>query len=182
MCSRLRSQIRRRGRTWQTVGNTSTHTHIFCILTYQHIHYCFVLYIVTLMSTELNGYSCNIFGTLEHHNWCVDASWTWLPYSMQSTSHLWVNKENFIGLTSCMPVCVLSHCRVWLFATSWTVACQAPLSMDFARQEHWSGLPFPPLGDLPEIFPTQGFILHLFCLLYWQADSLPLYHLGSPSY
>ena len=35
-------------------------------------------------------------------------------------------------------------------ATSWTVACQAPLSMEFSRQEYWSGLPFPPPGDLPD--------------------------------
>ena len=35
------------------------------------------------------------------------------------------------------------------FATSWTVARQAPLSMGFCRQEHWSELPFPPPGDLP---------------------------------
>ena len=34
-------------------------------------------------------------------------------------------------------------------ATPWTVACQAPLSMGFSRQEYWSGLPFPSLGDLP---------------------------------
>ena len=39
--------------------------------------------------------------------------------------------------------------RVPLFATSWTVACQAPLSMGFSRQEYWSGLPFPSPGDLP---------------------------------
>ena len=32
----------------------------------------------------------------------------------------------------------------------WTVAHQAPLAMGFSRQEHWSGLPFPPPGDLPE--------------------------------
>ena len=47
-------------------------------------------------------------------------------------------------------VCVLSlvsHVR--LFATPWTVACQAPLSMRFSRQEYWSGLSFPPPGDLP---------------------------------
>ena len=37
----------------------------------------------------------------------------------------------------------LSH--VWLFATSWTVAHQAPLSMGFSRHEYWSGLPFPSL-------------------------------------
>ena len=39
----------------------------------------------------------------------------------------------------------LSH--VWLFATPWTVACQAPLSMGFCRQEYWSELPCPPPGE-----------------------------------
>jgi len=34
--------------------------------------------------------------------------------------------------------------------TPWTVAHQAPLSMEFSRQEYWSGLPFPPQGDLPD--------------------------------
>ena len=38
--------------------------------------------------------------------------------------------------------------QVWLFATPWTVAHQAPLSMGFSRQEYWSGLPCPPPGDL----------------------------------
>ena len=40
--------------------------------------------------------------------------------------------------------------RVRLFATPWTAAHQAPLSMGFSRQEHWSGLPFPPPGHLPD--------------------------------
>jgi len=45
---------------------------------------------------------------------------------------------------------VLSRfCCVWLFATPWVIACQAPLSMEFSRQEYWSGLPFPSAGDLP---------------------------------
>ena len=35
-------------------------------------------------------------------------------------------------------------------ATPWTVACQAPLSMGFSRQEYWSGLPFLSPGDLPD--------------------------------
>ena len=39
--------------------------------------------------------------------------------------------------------------RVWLFATLWTVARQAPLSMGFSRQEYWSGLSFPSPGDVP---------------------------------
>ena len=53
--------------------------------------------------------------------------------------------------------CLLSH--VLLFATLWTVAHQASLSMEFPRQEYCSGLPFPP----PGIFQTQGLNL---CLLF----------------
>ena len=46
---------------------------------------------------------------------------------------------------------------VWLLATPWTIAHQAPPSMEFSRQEYWSGLPFPSLGDLPnpEIEPAS---------------------------
>ena len=41
--------------------------------------------------------------------------------------------------------------RVRPFATPWqTVACQAPLFMEFSRQEHWNGLPFPSPRDLPD--------------------------------
>ena len=39
---------------------------------------------------------------------------------------------------------------VQLFATPWTVACQAPLCMGFSQQEYWSGLPCPSPGDLPD--------------------------------
>ena len=58
-------------------------------------------------------------------------------------------------------------------ATPWAIAQPVPLSMRFPRQEYWSGLPFPPLGDLPNagMKPKSP-------LLHWQADSLPLYHLG----
>ena len=59
--------------------------------------------------------------------------------------------------------------RVWLFATPWTVAHQAPLSMGFSRQVYWSELPCPPPGDLP--YPgieTRSPVL--------QAYSLPLIH------
>ena len=78
--------------------------------------------------------------------------------------------------------------------TAWTIACQAPLSMGFSRQEYWSGLPFPSLGDLPhpgiepgspalqaDSFPTElrekpksrhilnSYLLHLFL---WIASLL----------
>ena len=42
---------------------------------------------------------------------------------------------------------LLSHGQ--LFVTPQTIACQVPLSMDFSRQEYWSGLPFSSPGDLP---------------------------------
>ena len=47
-------------------------------------------------------------------------------------------------------LCAKSLHHVQLFVTPWTVACQAPLSMGFSRQEYWSGLPCPPPGDLPD--------------------------------
>ena len=74
-------------------------------------------------------------------------------------------------------VCVCMLSSVQLFETLWTVARQAPLSMRLSTQEYWSGLPFPPPGDLPNpgIKPTS------LCLLQWQADSLPLHHLESPT-
>ena len=49
-----------------------------------------------------------------------------------------------------MKVKVKSLSLVRLFVTLWTVAHQAPLSMGFSSQEYWSGLPFPPPGDLPD--------------------------------
>ena len=68
-------------------------------------------------------------------------------------------------------ICVLYHfSRVQLCETMWTAVCQAPLSMGFPRQEHWSGLPFP----YPGIFPNQGSNLSLLCLLQGQEGSSPL--------
>ena len=49
-----------------------------------------------------------------------------------------------------VKVKVKSLSCVWLFATPWTAAYQAPLSMGFSKQECWSGLPFPSAGDLPD--------------------------------
>ena len=56
--------------------------------------------------------------------------------------------------------------RVRLFAVPWTVAYQAPPSMEFSRQDYWSGLPFPSPGDLPDpgIEPGSPTL---------QADALP---------
>ena len=65
-----------------------------------------------------------------------------------------------------MCVCVKSLSMVQLFVTPWTIAHQASLSMEFSRQEYWSGLPFPSPVDLPDpgIKPGSPAL---------QADSLP---------
>ena len=47
----------------------------------------------------------------------------------------------------CVCVCEFLNC-VRLFVTPWTIACQVPLSIEFSRQEYWSGLLFPSPGDL----------------------------------
>ena len=74
-------------------------------------------------------------------------------------------------------MCLLSHVR--LFAIPWTIlyiAHQAPLSMEFSKQEYWSGLPFPPPGDLPDsgIGPAVSYIS---CIGRWFF--LPLSKIGS---
>ena len=73
---------------------------------------------------------------------------------------LWGSSKNTFA---CMPSC-FSHVR--LFATLWTVAHQAPLSMALSRQEHWSGLLFPSPGHLPHPGIEPGSPTS-------QADSLP---------
>ena len=76
-----------------------------------------------------------------------------------------------------LRVCVLSHFRrVRLFVTPWTVARQAPLSMESSRQEDWSGLPRPPPGDLP----SPGIKLVSSVSPALQKDSLPSEPPGKP--
>ena len=73
------------------------------------------------------------------------------------------HKKNEVKWLSC----------VWAFVIPWTVAYQAPPSMGFSRQEHWSGLPFPSPGDLPNpgIEPVSPAL---------QADALPSELPGKP--
>ena len=76
-----------------------------------------------------------------------------------------------------MHACVLSHFSyVPVFATLWTIAHQAPLSMRSSNQEYWSGLPCPPPGNPPDtrIKPMSPSAPAL------QVDSIPLRHQGSP--
>ena len=66
--------------------------------------------------------------------------------------------------------------RVWFFVTPWTVTFQVLCPWNSPGKNIGASCHFLLQG----IFPTQGSNLHLLHLLYWQADFLPLYHLGSP--
>ena len=59
--------------------------------------------------------------------------------------------ENWLCCRPFAGACVLSRfSHVQLFASLWPIACQAPLSMGFSRQDYWSGLPYAPAGDLSD--------------------------------
>ena len=95
---------------------------------------------------------------------------------------MWTDQESTVSLLSTPSIkfliiqpgaCMLSHfSHVCLFATLWTVACQAPLSMGVSRQEYWSGLPCLP----PRNFPTQGSNLGFLGLLHHRWI---IYHRGT---
>ena len=59
----------------------------------------------------------------------------------------------FFSVSPCVSCSVIP-----LFATPWTIAHQGPLSMGFSRQEYWSGLPFPPPGNLPDLGIKLAFL------------------------
>ena len=90
-----------------------------------------------LVSPALADRFFTMWPTREVHNF-LSASYSW---------GVWMPMYVHVQL--------LSH--VLLFLTPWTVACLTPLSMGFLQQEYWSGLPFPPPGDLPNpgIKPTS---------------------------
>ena len=78
----------------------------------------------------------------------------------------------------------LSHVR--LFATPWTVACQAPPPMGFSRQEYWSGVPFPSPKEEPfqGLGPPNRFVLRKMLLLIdgsFIPQDMAYDHHGSPS-
>ena len=119
-------------------------------------------------------------GYFKLHNFQTGLSFpppTYIPHHFFSLTPL--PSLSLFMITSCLfwflkekegKVKLLSH--VWLFATPWTIAHQAPQSMGFSRQEYWNGLPFPSPEDLPNpgIKPTFPA---------FQADALQSEHWGS---
>ena len=90
--------------------------------------------------------------------WAACVCWPLIPYQPLSFANIFSHSVGcffvlliFFFFLLC-HVYVPSHFSgVWLFATLWTIySPQAPLSIGFSRQEYWSGLPYPPAGDLPD--------------------------------
>ena len=121
--------------------------------------------LISLLSKGLSG----VFSSTTNHSLKATILWR-SAFFMVQFSQEYVTTGKTIS-----SVQLLS--RVRLFATPWqTVACQAPLSMEFPRQECWSGFPCPSPGDLsdPGIQSSSPAAPEL------QADSLPLSHWGRP--
>ena len=130
----------------------------------------------------------NILSEKSQAHKCTQADEWITNWYMHTINYHWVIKgkdilTHYVAETRghcvcvCVSVCMCVLSCVGLFATSWTVARQAPLFMNFSRQENWSGLSFPASGDLPDtgIEPLSC----LLSLLHWWVDALPLHHLGS---
>ena len=110
--------------------------------------------------------------------------WSWPVWegSLGENGHMymygWVpllSTRNYHNFVCYSVMCVLScFSCVQLFATPWTVACQAPLSMGFSRQNYWSGLPLLPPGYLPDpgIKPVSLMSPSLWWVLYHWATML----------
>ena len=108
--------------------------------------------------------SCHIFFFLNHHRVSLQCCFSF-NNSVSKIIQLYIDTD--IEYSSmCYTVgpwfggLVARWC--WMLATLWTVACQAPLSVGFSRQEYWSGLPFPSPG---ESSPQQVLVV---CLFYMQ--------------
>ena len=109
---------------------------------------------------------CIFFGLL----WCQDHSRYWLKLFLDKKHHILPTRD------SIMCVCVPLLCHVHLIAIPWTAAHQVLVSMWFPRQEYWSSLLFPSLGDLldPGINPH---FLHCRRILYhWATWEVPRFN------
>ena len=129
---------------------------IICVSLFLHFLLCFINLFDYLSTTTMLSWLLYFVISIE------------IKYGSPTT--LFFLRLLFLHNIPFMNAQLLSH--VQFFATSWTVACQALLSMEFPRQESWSGLPFPFPRDLLNL----GIKLTSPTL---QADSLLLSHQGS---
>ena len=156
--------------------------------------------VIFSQSKQIPGFLCHsLIDSLDHGS-RTGRLWAWscwqVSWNMKKAPPKGSNTEESGGniQTDTCPMCIGLSCsdlywcvcahRVWFFVTTWVLAHETLLSVEFSKQEYWSGLPFPTPGDPWKIFKdpldrksNPGLQGHL----HWQVDSLPLRHLGSPS-
>ena len=126
----------------------------------------FLLYFWRIISEDTEFY----FGVLASLNaWHI---------SLHFLLDCMISEEKSDVILIFVPLCVCPLSHVWIFATPWTIALQAPLSMKFSRQECWIGLPLPTLRDFRP--PRDG--TRIFCVSCTLAGKLfSTMPLGKPS-
>ena len=107
------------------------------------------LFVVMLPKAHLTLHS-----RMSGSSWVITPSWSYLclegaKLTIYILQKLWQgNRWHETSSKVVCMCCMLNH--VQLFMIPWTVACQTPLSVEFSRQECWSGLLFPTPGDIPD--------------------------------
>ena len=152
--------------------------HAFILNLFRHVRLCATLWTAAhqaplsiRFSSKSTGVDCHCHNALIVIYFCL--MWNIGTLHFQFPISLTFMPSTSYVLYPYVPAKLFQSCLIlW---TTWTVACQAPLSMGFSKQEYWSGLPCPPLGDLSDQGTEPLF-------LYWQADSLPPAPLGKPTH
>ena len=103
--------------------------------------------------------------------WCLTYTWHRKQLPVEVTGLFFFFFLLFIDIQKIIfDMVVQSFNHVWLFTAPWTIVRQAPLPIEFPKQEYWNGLPLLPPGDLP----NPGVELASPVAPVFQADSVPL--------
>ena len=171
------------------IASCSSTLNIISLLNINHSTRCAIVF-----HCGLTLYFLNDIEHLKKKKWS-QSTWNTCVYLWRIHVDIWQNQYNIVKLKNkitlkkkyidtilleAKKVSIHAHTyplsHVQLFETPWTLACQAPLSMEFSRHEYWNGLKFPSPGALPNsgIKPTFPVVPAV------QADSLPLSHWENP--
>ena len=131
-------------RAWRAIAHGVSKSHF-----YYFNCYCYYFGLGCYILTSLCGRWGFSSPTLHLHLTAITDT-SWCPSSSQyGCITIWTRSVFGVYINKmCVCVCWVAYSHAWLCATLSTVSCQAPLSMEFTRQEYWSVLPCPPPGPL----------------------------------
>ena len=95
----------------------------------------------------------------------VGHDWSDLAAAAAAKKRKWSSQVTVLVTQSCLTL----YDTLWLFVTLWTIACQDPLSMEFSRQEYWSGLPFSSPGIFATLDQTHVSYVGRQILYHWDT-------------